>query len=72
MMLTFLGTLLATWLSLSLLAYLFSDNANFREVTGSPVIAAFMLMFGWIPSLILCVDVDKRLTTSNTNNTPTK
>lgn len=61
MMLTFLGTLLATWLSLSLFAYLLSDNASFREVASSPGIAVFMLIFGWVPSIIVCVDVDEKL-----------
>lgn len=61
MMLTFLGTLAATWLILSLFVYLLSDNASFREVSGSGGIAMFMLIFGWIPSIIVCVDVEDKL-----------
>ena len=61
MMLTFLGTLLATWLTLSLFVYLLSDNASFREVSTSGGIAFFMLILGWIPSIIVCVDVEEKL-----------
>jgi|694.fasta_scaffold00218_97 hypothetical protein len=61
MMLTFLGTLAATWLTLSLFAYLLSDNASFREISSSGGIAVFMLVFGWIPSIIVCIDVEEKL-----------
>jgi hypothetical protein len=61
MMLTFLGTLAATWLTLSLFVYFLSDNTSFREVSGSGGIAMFMLILGWIPSIIVCIDVEEKL-----------
>lgn len=60
-MLAFLGTLILTWLSLSLLVFLCSGDISFRQATTHGGVALLMLTFGWIPSLIVCMDLEEHL-----------
>lgn len=61
LMLGFLGTLLITWLCLSTLTYLCMESGTFREAATSGGIGFFMVVLGWIPSLIVCIDLEEKL-----------
>lgn len=51
-----------TWLSFSLLGYLLSDpGTEFRQVATNGGLLMFMLIFGWIPSVIVGIDMDTKL-----------
>lgn len=55
-MLAFTGTLFMTWMILSLLIFIFSNDITFKQsATGN--VGILMIMFGWIPSLIVCIDI---------------
>jgi hypothetical protein len=54
-------TLLITWLLLTTLAYLLSSATDFRSCATNGGLLMFMLIFGWIPSVIVGCDLDKHL-----------
>lgn len=60
LMLGVLGTLLITWLSLGLMHYLLSDVLYKESLLSNPVLAG-MILIGWVPSVIVGVDLDKYL-----------
>jgi hypothetical protein len=60
-MLAFLGTLMLTWMSLSFLTFLFSEELSFRQASTHGGVAMFMLVFGWIPSIVVSMDLDEKL-----------
>ena len=60
-MLSCVATFIATWMFISIVAYLFTDVATFREVAANPVVLMIMLIFGWIPSVIVGGDLDKKI-----------
>ena len=53
-------TFLLTWLTLATLAYLLSSVTDFRTCATNNGTIMFMLIFGWIPSVIVGYDLDKR------------
>jgi len=53
-------TFLLTWVSLSIIAYLLSSVTDFRTCATNNGTIMFMLIFGWIPSVIVGCDLDKR------------
>lgn len=60
-MLAFLGTLMLTWMTLSLLFFLCSGDMSFREASTHGGVAMIMLVFGWIPSMVVSIDLEERL-----------
>ena len=60
-MLAVLATLTLTWLSLSTAGYFLSDDQSFRQVAGSGPIWFLMLVFGWIPCVVVGIDMDEKL-----------
>ena len=60
-MLAFLVTTFITWMTLSLLVYSFSTDATmtFKEASTQHGIGFFMIVFGWIPGIMVAVDVDE-------------
>jgi len=60
-MLAFLSTLLITWLLISTLTFLCMESGTFREAATSSVIGFFMVAFGWVPSLVVSIDLDEKL-----------
>jgi len=56
-MLVVLVTLLTTWLSLALLGWAFSDT-TFKACATHGGTLMVMLIFGWIPAVIVAVDLD--------------
>ena len=60
-MLAILATIIITWLSLSSLVYFCSETDTFRQCTTSGGVLMIMLLFGWIPSIIVAMDLDQKL-----------
>lgn len=55
-------TFILTWMSLSFIGFLLSDpGTSFRQVATHGGVAMFMLIFGWIPSVIVGADLDSKL-----------
>lgn len=52
---------LTTWLCISLLAYLLSSTTDFRTCATNGGTLMFMMIFGWIPAVIVGYDLDKNL-----------
>jgi hypothetical protein len=60
-MLAFVVTSLITWLFLGSLFYLCSGDLSFREACTHGGVAMLMLLFGWIPAVIVSMDVDEKI-----------
>lgn len=59
-MLAFIATLLSTWTLFSLIGYVLSDM-SLRDCYIHPETITCMTIFGWIPSVIVGCDLDKKL-----------
>lgn len=55
-MLAAIATFLLTWLSLGLIGYLLSD-CYFKYCMTHPGTIAIMLVFGWIPAVVVADDL---------------
>ena len=60
-MLALIATFLITWMSLSTIFYLLSDDATFKQIATSGPIWFFLLIVGWVPCIIVGADLDKKL-----------
>jgi hypothetical protein len=60
-MLAFIATFLMTWLFISFIGYMCTTDMSYREVCISGGALMFMLIFGWIPSIVVCMDLDQKL-----------
>lgn len=61
-MLAFLGTFMLTWIALSIIVFGLSEDLTFRQAASHGGVGMLMLIFGWIPSLIVSVDLEQKLT----------
>ena len=61
LMLSAIVTFILTWLLLTTVGYLLSDVTSFREVASNGGVIMLMLIFGWIPSFVVCNDLDEKL-----------
>ena len=59
-MLAIIATILTTWTFFSLIGYFLSDT-SLRDCYISGPVLTFMLIFGWIPSIIVAQDLDNKL-----------
>lgn len=59
-MLAVIATFIITWLTFGLLFYVVSDM-TYKESISNSDIGWLMLFLGWIPSLIVGFDLDKKL-----------
>jgi hypothetical protein len=59
-MLAIIACLLTTWTSMSLIGWMLSD-ASLRECYTHGATLMLMLIFGWIPAVIIACDYDKHL-----------
>lgn len=57
-MLAVIATFLITWCVIGLIGYLLSDS-SYRECMTHGGTLMFLLVFGWIPSLIIGDDMNK-------------
>lgn len=60
LMLAAIVSCIGTWLLLSTLFWMFSEG-TFKECATNSTVGFLMLIFGWIPSVILCADLEKVL-----------
>jgi len=51
---------LTTWLSISFIAYLLSSVTDFRDCVTNGGTIIFMLIFGWIPAVIVGYDLTEK------------
>jgi hypothetical protein len=61
-MLAVIATLISTWTLFSLIGYLLSD-LSLRECYTHGATLMLMLIFGWIPSVIVASDIYKKSNT---------
>ena len=59
-MLAVIAAFLITWTVIGLIGYLLSDG-TYKECMTNEGTLIFMLIFGWIPSVILDIDLRDRL-----------
>lgn len=59
-MLAFVASVLITWIVIGLIGYLLSD-LSFRDCLTHGGTLMLMLIFGWIPGIIVGCDVNDRL-----------
>jgi len=59
-MLACIACFLTTWLSISFIAYLLSSVTDFKTCVTNNGTTMFMLIFGWIPAVIVGYDLDKK------------
>ena len=59
-MLAVIATILITWAVIGLIGYLLSDN-TYKECMTNEVIVFFMILLGWIPAFIVCLDLNEKL-----------
>jgi hypothetical protein len=59
-MLVVVATVIATWTLMSLIGYALSD-ASLRECYTHGATLMLMLVFGWIPAVIVGADLDKSI-----------
>ena len=59
-MLAIIATLLTTWTSMSLIGWMLSE-LSLRECYTHGVTLMLMLIFGWIPAVIIACDLDTHL-----------
>lgn len=60
-MLSLLACFISTALFVGLIGYLLSDNSTYKQCMQSGVLWMFMLFLGWIPCVILGIDLDEKL-----------
>jgi hypothetical protein len=58
-MLAAIATLIATWTLFSLIGYILSDMSLKECYTNTGTIIC-MMMFGWVPSVIIAYDLEER------------
>jgi hypothetical protein len=63
-MLAFIAALLLTWMSVSFIGWTLSD-ATFKACTTYGGTLMFMLLVGWIPSVIVVIDLDEYFDNNN-------
>lgn len=64
-MLACIACFLTTWLSIATIAYLLSSVTDFKTCVTNNGTTMFMLIFGWIPAIIVGYDLDKKYKNEN-------
>jgi len=57
LMLAAVGTFLITWVLLGLIGYLLSNDVTYKECMTHSATIFVVIVFGWIPSFIVCNDI---------------
>lgn len=60
-MLVVILSLVLTWLFLGTVVYLVSDSLTFKQGITYPGTIMLMMVFGWIPALVVGFDYDEKL-----------
>ena len=59
-MLAVIATILLTWCVMGLIVYLLSD-LSYRDCMTHGGTLMFLLLFGWVPALIVGADLDEKI-----------
>lgn len=55
-------TFILSWMSISFIGYMLSDvGTTFRQVATNGGCIMFMIVFGWLPCVIVAYDLDNKL-----------
>ena len=60
LMLAIIGTFLLTWILLASIAAYLSEDCFRNSFTGTGVML-MMFLFGWIPAIVVGIDLDEKL-----------
>lgn len=60
-MLVVIGTFIATWIVLGFMCMFFSDYSNLSDAMQNGLVLIIMIIFGWIPCLIVGHDLFEKL-----------
>jgi cytochrome c biogenesis protein CcdA len=60
-MLAVIGTFIVTWVVLGLLCMFFSEYTNLSDAMQNGLVLIIMIIFGWIPCLIVGHDLFEKL-----------
>ncbi len=60
-MLSAVSTFFLVWMLTSSFFWIFTTDILFKDIVMNPGMIGFMLIFGWIPSVIVGVDLDDKL-----------
>jgi hypothetical protein len=63
-MLAVIATILITWCVMGLIGYLLSD-LSYRDCMTNSATIMLMFIIGWVPSIIVGADLDKKLNFKN-------
>lgn len=54
-------TFILTWLIIGFIAYMVTDDYTYKYILISPGMLAFMFILGWLPALIVGIDLYEEL-----------
>lgn len=60
-MLSAVSTFFLVWMLTSSFFWIFTTDILFKDIVMNPSMILFMLIFGWIPAVIVGVDLDDKL-----------
>jgi hypothetical protein len=60
-MLSAVSTFFLVWMLTSSFFWIFTTDILFKDIVMNPAMIGFMLIFGWIPAVIVGVDLDDKL-----------
>jgi len=60
-MLAIIITFLTTWFVVTLITYMLSSDISLRKAATEHFTLIIMVVFGWIPSVVIGIDLDKKL-----------
>lgn len=60
-MLAAIATFILTWLFLGFIVYMCSTGATYKDCTANVPLGLVMFVVGWIPTVIVCMDLDEKL-----------
>lgn len=60
LMLAFISTFITTWLTISTIGWLCGTFVTFKFVATHQAVMAFMMLFGWIPAIIVVNDINEK------------
>ena len=58
---TFIAVTITTWLVVGAIVYFLSDDISYKSILRDTGMLVFMLIFGWLPAIPVCIDLDERL-----------
>lgn len=60
-MLGVMSTMFITWMTVSTVYWMFSEAVPFKQCATDGGIVFLMVVFGWLPSVVVGIDINERL-----------